>query len=170
MSSLRTLTNKIGATFDTERTDIFFAEDWAQLKAELDILSRTKDIWPTIFGPSMGVSSLSIVYCAPFYNLSDTSLSSQAFVSLLNGSVSRLCILKPAIQPASGSFYLEIFKNGIATGKSITIPASSPAGLYTLNVEDLNFSTGNTFHYYIRNFATGSVKFSNIQMEVLYDA
>jgi len=170
MSLLRTLTNKIGAIFDTDRTDIFFAEDWAQLKDELDVLSRTKDIWPTIFGSTMGVSALSIVYCAPFYNLSDTSLTSQAFVSLLNGSVSRLCILKLAIQPVSGAFYLEIFKNGIATGKSITIPASSPAGLYTLNIDDLDFSTGNTFHYYIRNFSTASVKFSNIQMEVLYAA
>lgn len=88
-----------------------------------------------------------------------------------DGTISEMRIWSNSPQPATGSAVYTLRKNGAATGLTVTIAASDPAGVYSDLVNTVTFVEGDYFTTEGLNNATSNASLiGGISFEVIADA
>ena len=102
-----------------------------------------------------GISANNTGYLALQVSAGPVALEPQTQIVMpQGGTFSALYILTSSAQPASGSLVITLRFGGVSQAIQVTIPSSSPAGIYSDTAHTAPFSTGNLVNYQVTNNAS----------------
>jgi hypothetical protein len=166
---VRELQNRPGVTFDEDNLHTLFAEDWNEAILLLQSAQRSRDIWPVLQGALFTIPAVSTRYTVPFSSLVLNSPTGFQFIPLKPGKIKLMSIFRPTAQPSTGQFVAILYINGTPTASSFTQAPLSASGFYMTSALDIEFSAGDKIHFFLRNYSSSNITFSNLNLFVDYD-
>lgn len=108
-------------------------------------------------GSALGISANNTGYLALQVSAGPVALEPQTQIVMPQaGTFSALYILTSSAQPASGSLVITLRFGGVSQAIQVTIPTSSPAGVYSDTAHTAPFSTGSLVNYQVTNNASAA--------------